>query len=270
MKMRLSMAMLTLLLAVMLLSCKKDRQEEIPVDRTGKLILNFYHCYDTMLLRFDSLMYVNAAGNPYMVNEVRYFISRVTLHKSDGQQVSIDDWKVIHYVDTDIPSTWTWEIYDKIPAGDYESVSFVFGLPEDLNKSFLFVNPPESNMFWPDYLGGGYHYLMFNCKWLKPGQTYITTPFDVHLGIGQIYYSYPDSITGFVQNYFAVNLEGSSFSLAEGQTREVDLAMDVESWLEGPHIFDFNLYGGYIMQNQEAMQLVKENGHDVFSVRAIH
>jgi hypothetical protein len=263
------MAMLPLLLATMVLSCKKDQQEEIPVEGTGKLILNFYHCYDTLPLQFDTLMYANAAGNPYMVNEVRYFISRLTLHKSGGQEVTVDDWKVIHYVDTDIPSTWTWEIYDKLPAGAYDSLSFIFGLPEDLNQSFMYVNPPESNMFWPDYLGGGYHYLMFNGKWLEPGQTTVTTPFNMHLGRGQIYYSYPDSIIGFVPNFFRVSLAGSSFTLLEDQTLEVDLEMNVESWLEGPHVFDFNVYGGYIMQNQDAMQLVKENGHDVFSIRVI-
>ena len=63
------------------------------------------------------MKYVNAAGNPYEVNEVQYFISDVTLHRSDGTKKLIEDWKDIHYVEIDIPSTLEWAVYDDIPSG---------------------------------------------------------------------------------------------------------------------------------------------------------
>ncbi|MEZ5147908.1 MAG: hypothetical protein R2759_12815 [Bacteroidales bacterium] len=37
----------------------------------------------------------------------------------------IDDWKDIHYVDTDIPDSRRWEVYDKITPDEYDSVSFL-------------------------------------------------------------------------------------------------------------------------------------------------
>ncbi|RLD59415.1 MAG: hypothetical protein DRJ05_06435 [Bacteroidetes bacterium] len=248
----------------------------VPVEELGCKI-NFYFehrnsdtsCCDTAngLLMYDTLVYENAAGNPYLVNEIQYFISYVTLYKSDGSVIVADQWDPIHYVDTDIPDTWQWLIGDGFPAGGYDSLNFTFGIPEDQNISFMYVNPPERDMFWPEYLGGGYHSMKLNGKWLEAGQTTQTTPFDFHIGRGQIYQSYPDSIIGFVPNDFEVTLLQSGFTLIDGVTTGAYLSMDVGKWFNEPHVFDFDEWGGYIMQNQDAMQIAKENGGNVFSVR---
>ena len=42
--------------------------------------------------------------------------------------------------------------------------------------------------------------------------------------------------------------------------------MNIESWFTTPHNFDFNYWGGNVMQNQQALQTIKENGHDIFTV----
>ena len=132
----------------------------------------------------------------------------------------------------------------------------------------MFVNPPESFMFWPIYLGGGYHHMKLNGKWLDENQQ--ISPFDFHLGIGQIYYSYPDSITGFVQNYFNVELPNSSFSLVKNQTKEIQIIMNIENWFKSPNTYNHDDWGGDIMQNKEAMFLACENGHDVFTAEFIY
>lgn len=250
------------MLALFLVSCsdnKEDADEE-----TARIRFQFDHTIDEKAIVFDSLMYVNAAGNPYLVNEIQYFISDVRLYGSNGKVKLIDDWKAIHYVDTDIPATHTWDVYDPIDAGLYDSIAFTFGISEERNMSFMYVNPPEKDMFWPEYLGGGYHYLKLNGKWLPEGQGTQTAPFDFHLGIGQIYYVYPDSISGFVHNYFNVSLPGSGFDVDAGEKKTLKITMQVENWFTGPNLYDHDVYGGYIMQNQEAMQKVKENGNNVF------
>jgi hypothetical protein len=250
-------------------ACKKN--DVLPDEKkTGKIVLKFAHKVDGQDIEMDTLKYINAAGNHYMVNEIQYFISDVTLHNTDGSTFRIEAWDDIHYVDTDIPSTWTWNILDSIPEGTYESVSFTFGISEAKNQSYMFVNPPENNMFWPEYLGGGYHYLKLNGKW-SDGVSQ-AMPYEFHLGIGQIYAGTGtsiDSIIGFVQNYFNVNLPNSSFSIADKEIRTIEIVMNIESWFGTPHVWDFNIQGTYIMQNQEAMQLAKENGFDVFSISPI-
>jgi hypothetical protein len=258
--------LLLLFIAIFINACKEPDEE--PANDTGKLTIQFSHLYDGTRVRFDTLGYVNEAGNQLMFNEIQYFISDVTLHYHDGSSYLINKWKDIHYVDSDISSTMTWDVYDSIPAGNIDSISFTFGINEEKNQSFIYVNPPESLMFWPDILGGGYHYMKLNGKWLNEQQQ--LSPFDFHLGIGQIYNN-QGQITGFIQNYFTVGLTLPVYSsyilqIKPGETSAIAIVMNLESWFEGPNTWDFNEWGGDIMQNQAAMQIGCENGHDVFSL----
>lgn len=254
------------IICTIVFSACKTEEPDPPEENWGKIILNFKHQINGIPLEFDTLLYINAAGNPFLVNEIQYFISDISLYYHNGSVSLINDWKAIQYVDTDIPDTQSWEVFDKIPEGTYDSINFTVGIADEKNASFMFVNPPESFMFWPEFLGGGYHYLKLNGKWLEEGQQNQTTPFDFHLGRGQIYYSYPDSITEFIPNEFTVSLPNSGFQINTGQTIDINIIMNIENWFQNPNIYDHNVWGGYIMQNQEAMQLVKENGHNVFSV----
>ena len=134
----------------------------------------------------------------------------------------------------------------------------------------MFVNPPEDKMMWPDILGGGYHYMMLNGRWLdEQDQENI---YNFHLGIGQLYKGDEiniDSIYAYVQNYFTVNLPNSSINIEKDKTREIELVMNIESWYETPHNFDFNYWGGAIMEIQPAMRMGVENGYDVFTIGSI-
>jgi hypothetical protein len=159
----------------------------------------------------------------------------------------------------------TWNVFDKIPEGEYDSVSFIFGINAEKNITGLFVNPPEVNMAWTSILGGGYHYLKINGKW-KDNNSKIQN-FNFHLGIGQIYKDDSvnvDSISGFVQNFFSVTILKNGFSIANGSIAVINLKMNIEKWFSTPNIFDFNVYGMNTMQNQKAMQMMKENGRNVF------
>jgi len=266
--MRISRHIIILIMIIFVaVSCnKKDDPSE---NQTGHLSFYFSHGIpDTNFVGgftvfYDTMIYRNAAGNPYLINEIQYFISDVTLHKNDGSKFLIDDWQDIHYVDSDLPDTWRWQMKDDIPVGTYDSITFTFGISEEKNQSLMFVNPPESNMFWPEYLGGGYHYLKLNGKWKDPDE--VIRPFNFHMGIGQIYDQESNAIIGFVQNYFKVHLENTRFTVSPNQTIAFNIVMRVDKWFEEPNVFDFNYWGGDIMQKQDAMQVAKENGSNVFT-----
>ncbi len=257
------------LVSLVLSSCKKEETED-PMPVVGNLEFIFDHQINGNAIVYDSTMYTNDAGNEYQINEIQYFVSDIMLYKSNGKEIMIDDWLDIYYVDVDIPSTLTWSVFDDLPVGDYDSISFIMGISEEKNQPYMFVNPPESYMFWPTFLGGsngGYHYLKINGKWIN--DTAYIQPFDFHLGVGQIYAGGVidvDSITDYVQNYFRVSLPNSSFTIKDGKVTEIQLVMNLENWFKNPHTYDHDVWGGYIMQNQDAMQVVKENGHDVFSI----
>ena len=260
------MKILTSLLTVItLLSILVGCKEEDP--KPGMLTVRFTETVDTANLVYDTVSYVNEAGNQYMITEVQYFISNLALYFEDGTKYEIKDSQGIHYVDSDIPETKYWVITDDIPSGYVDSVVFTFGLDEETNVSGLFPNPPESNMFWPDELGGGYHYMKMNGKWLNVNAEII--PFNFHLGIGQTYDT-TGQVTGFVQNYFKVSVYlpvYSSFIIKvnPGETTHLRINMNVNSWFTTPQTWDFDQMPAMMMQNQEAMKTACENGFDVFS-----
>jgi len=265
----LSSAILVFTLFILISSC--DKSDPPSETEPGKIIFHFTHFNDGENLEYDTMKYTNAAGNNYLVNEIQYFISDVKLHNSDGGVKLIDEWNDIYYVDTDIESTQSWQVYDPIEPGNYEKISFTFGISEEKNQSLMFLNPPERDMFWPEFLGGGYHYMKLNGKWLAEDE--VVKPFNFHLGIGQVYSGgviEPDSITGFIQNYFEVELPASSFSISEGEIINFEIRMNVKNWFNNPHVYDHDEWGGDIMQKQDAMKLGCDNGQEeVFSIHEL-
>ena len=260
--MKSSISFLLLALLVIFTSCKEKPIEE----KSVFLTLSFDHRVNNRAIVLDTQHYYNEAENKYLINEVKYFISSLQLHKSDGTKVSVKQDDGIHYVDMDYPTTLTWNISEYLPEGFYDSISFIFGMDGRDNYSYRFINPPESNMAWPQLLGGGYHYMMINGKFFQ-GDT-VWSPLNIHLGKGQIYQgstSAVDSIIGFVDNHFRVTLP-KSFLIKRDQTTNLTLIMNIENWFKQPFVYDFNYWGSHIMQNQAAMQTLKENGQNVFSL----
>lgn len=269
------------ILSLTTFSCRED-DPVVPEIPSGKVKFTIQHKMDGEPLVRNDFLYVNEAGNELLITDLMYFISDITFYRNDATVTTIGEWKDIFYIDENIPSTKTIEFFDKIPAGVYDSVAFTFGISEQKNQSFMFVNAPEVNMAWPEVLGGGYHYLMINGKWKNLTGTQV--PFNFHLGIGQLYHGdtiVTDSIYAFVHNHFRVCLPASNhtismkekddstiatgaFAINDQETTVLNITMNIEEWFKNPHVFDFNHWGGAIMQNQAAMQMAKENGVDVF------
>ena len=242
-------------------------QNDPPEPEKQGLEITFSHKVDGNVLIVNNMMYTNTAGNPYEVTEIMYFISDVKLYHHDGRVVSPAGWDDIHYVDTNIPATFNWLVSNDLPSGTYDSLTFTFGISSAKNKSFMFVNPPEVNMSWPEVLGGGYHYLMLNGWWKDTVN--VRRPFNFHFGIGQIYENNSGQVSdiiGFIDNSFVVKPAGNVFELQAGKITELSLVMNVESWFETPIVYDHNQWGGAIMQIQDAMHIGCMNGHDVFSL----
>lgn len=225
------------------------------------LAIEFTHSVGSIAFVKDNLNYVNAAGNQYEVNELQYFISDVVLHKTDGSEVTVNADNGIHYVDIDIPGTMLWNFDQAIPVGDYAAVSFTFGIKEAKNKTGLYVNPPERDMFWPDVMGGGYHYMKMNGQWKNAA--YQLSPFNFHIGLGMMEGGMGGM--GFIQNHFRVQVPNSGVILTNDSKYILNLNMDIAGWFITPHLWDWNETGGAIMNNQSLMRLACENGADAFS-----
>ena len=206
----------------------------------------------------DTLRYVNEAGNRFMITEVQWFLSRLELQNEKGEWVPFGEGDNIYYIDTGLPTTHL--LHSRaLPVGNYQALRFTFGLDEEDNRTGRFANPPESNMFWPEPLGGGYHYMKLNGRWLNDGDSLV--PMNIHLGVGQ-----NETLTEFYPNYFEVILP-LELELRAGEQPEARLTMVIDNWFRNPHVYDFRTDGTAIMQNQDALAKLKENGHDVFHIQ---
>ncbi|TSA29071.1 MAG: hypothetical protein D4R67_02615 [Bacteroidetes bacterium] len=255
-------------LIVILTGCKKDNDQPVPTPTFGSINIQFKHVFNEIPLLLDTLAWTDDFNNSFEINEVQYFISDVRLHLKGGGTYQIATSDGIHYVDARIPESHQWLPVDQIPPATYDSVSFTFGLNAVKNQSNRFPDPPERDMFWPEILGGGYHYMKLNTKW-KNDTVAELRPFMMHLGIGQIYDpDKPDSIIGYVQNYFFVKLDSSSFVMETGKLKILVLTMHLDRWFDGPpDAINLATMPQGIMQNQPLMHTVCLNGRGAFSVK---
>jgi hypothetical protein len=245
---------LILTICVLFISCKTP-------EKHGSMEIFFTYTVDDNPIQFNQFIYTNAAGNKYQVSEVKYFISRLILRDDKGKLIEIEQDAGIHYVDCSLEKTLRWNI-PKIPQKKYTAVSFVFGLDENDNKSNRFVNPPECNFYWPENLGGGYHYMQINGKFMNHKEE--IQNMNIHTGIGQIRDENNEG-KQFVHNYFIVTLP-VLFSVHDDRTTFLTLNMKIHRWFDTPNVFNFNEFGTGIMQNQRAQELLKENGKNVFEI----
>jgi hypothetical protein len=169
----------------------------------------------------------------------------------DGS-VFVADGNVPHYIDLSTPSMLLWTSERFIPTGVYDSVVFNFGLLPACNVSGYFVNPPESNMFWPDMMGGGYHFMKIDGRWKNESDTQFNT-FGLHLGGGDV----QAVRLSFAQKIF----------ITENDVIKKDFDMALDKWFNITPFWDFNIYGGAIMQDTVARQVLINRIVDIFSVK---
>lgn len=225
-------------------ACNKNENTEV------QLSFQFNHLVDGEAVEFDVIRYGNAFGNQYSVSTLKYFVSNITMHKSDGSSILFDDE---HYVDARDNSTLIYMPTAKIPVGDYTGISFVFGLDSVKNVTGRFLNPPESLMEWPITMGGGYHYMKLEGKF---DSATVVKNFQAHTGP-----------TMGNANYFEVSLSGSAFSCScENVT--IAINMDINKWWQNPNTLDLNEMSA-VMGNRAMQQKLKENGNDVFTSKLI-
>ena len=240
--------LLMLMLALLMAACT-DR------DRHGDLTLVVSHEVDGQPLATDTLCYTTEAGERFLVTEVQWFLSKVELHDAPGQWIPVGD---AFYIDTNLPESLTFRI-NSIPIGYYDELRFTFGFTDADNITGRFSNPPERDMFWPEPLGGGYHYMKLNGRYLNGDGN--LAPMNIHLGRGQ-----NADLTEFYDNSFSVEIPIDLVIHVDGNA-SLNIVMNIDNWFRDPHVYSINTYGSAIMQNQEAQQVLKENGYNVFSIK---
>ena len=243
--------LLVMMIALLMTACTDH-------NRYGDLTLVVSHEVDGQPLVTDTLCYSTEAGNRFLVTEIQWFLSNLELCDTQGRWIALGD---VFYFDTNLPERQTIR-FEAVPATTYRTLRFTFGMNDTNNLTGRFSNPPERDMFWPEPLGGGYHYMKLNGKYLDGDGN--LAPMNIHLGRGQ-----NADFTEFYDNSFSVEIP-VELTVIESGDNALNLVMTVNHWFCDPHLYDINTFGSAIMQNQEAQQTLKENGHNVFSAKTNH
>ena len=228
-----------------LFNCEKD-------SNLGVITLQLDHGVKGNALEIEKIIYPCEAGHTFSVVNLKYYISEIVFHKKDGSSYSSDK---VHLSDIHEPSTGQLAIVD-IPDGDYNSLSFVFGLNETKNIDGGLENTVRNiNMEWPIPGDQGYHYMKFEGRY-DSLNTGVIRSFNVHTGA-----------TMGNQNYFEVTLPFTETNI-QSNSWMIKINMDLNEWLQDPHTFDFT-GNERIMMNQSAQEILKGNGMSVFSLTSI-
>lgn len=227
---------------VLVSGCKRDEDEEpAPTDTSFNVRLEFH--MDGVPLEFDTMKFQTAAGYPYSVDRLQFYLSAFEFERNDGSKVTSDE---VVYVDAFENKGILFKL-TKIPQGTYKSATFLVGLDSLHNITGALENNLDNmNMAWPTMMGGGYHFMKFEGYYTSNDTAY---GFAMHMGKNQHLVH-----TGVTKNMVINNASDT-----------LKLRMNLNEWFKNPHIYDFNIDGSGSMYNDAAMLKLKENGADVFN-----
>ena len=223
--------------------------EDVPAE----LVLAFEQEVDGEPVEQHQISYTSAAGNEYSITRLHYYLSNISLYRQNGDSVFLD---VAQYIDIDQPATL--ELDTTLPEGTYTGVGFWFGVPDEKNVAGeLPATSNNLNMLWPEPMGGGYHFMKLEGRFLtSQGDTGL---YATHMG-GLV----KDDVD-YASHFFDRITFDNPLTVEDGAHYIIPIVMDVNSWYETPHLWDFNDFSG-VMGNPMAQEMLRKNGVDVFNV----
>jgi len=247
---------LTFLITLSFTSCNDDNFIQSP-----QTTFKFTHNWDGEAVTnedFNTIQYTNENGEELSIERLRYIISNVTFTTSSNETLSLNGYNL---VDVTNNNGLNYMLTPQIPIGNYTNVSFTFGLNnEDNALNYTDLNSASFNV--PDMLGGGYHYMQFDGKFINSNSE--EQGFNYH-AIRAV--DNPGANPTFPQDtFFTVNLGAVTIT---GNT-EIEVKMNIAEWFRDPNPWDLNTFNQMLMPNSTAQIMMFENGHNVFSLGAVN
>lgn len=211
-------------------SCKKSDSGTAPY---GKLQVSLSNEAGGKPVELGPMNYVNAAGNPYSVDLLKYYVSNFTLVRADGSEHNFKDY---HLIDAAVPASQSFSL-DSVASGEYTMLRFYLGVDSARNHTGVQEGAldPIHGMIW-DWNTG---YIFFKHEGNFKDSTGSVMPMLFHFG----------SDKGLATVEIPLNQ-----LRVEGDTRKLSLRFDLNALYSSPSVINFN-YDNNRMSG---------NGQDIF------
>lgn len=246
---------ITLMSIMTLVSCV---EEDVPGLQNTSVSINFKHNWDgtnVSSANFNTIQYSNANNDELSIEKLRYLISKVTFHKSNGETIVVEGYNL---VDVTNDGNITYALPLQIPIGAYSNLSFTFGFDNDDNNDGAYTDLNAASWNVPMMLGGGYHFMQLEGKFIN----------DVAAEQGYQYHTIravdntdPMNLV-FQDTFFTVNLG----EVMVQNNSSIEVNMNIAEWFKNPNTWDLNMMNSMLMPDFNAQVSMYQNGQDVFSL----
>lgn len=249
---------LLIIFASLLLCCESNNDNDrsvIPVQ------FKFEHYWDETPVTksdFNNIKFTNAFGNELSIERLRYLISKITFTTTSGETTILDTYKLI---DLSNETSLEFNLPIGIQPGSYSNVSFIFGFTNEDNIDGAYVDLNSASWSVPASLGGGYHYLQIDGKFINTSN--MESGYNYH-AIRAV--DDPGANPNFPQDtFYQVNL--GQVTIVENS--KIIISANIAQWFKDPYTWDLNLYNQMLMPNSTAQILMYQNGQNVFNLARI-
>jgi len=246
---------LIIITIILFIGCNSDDDNNTPIN--VDVLFNFTQNWDGANVSsgdFGATDYTTDFGHEINILRIRYLISRMVLHNSNGDSYNVGDYNL---VDMDDLTTFSFNPNVTVPEGTY-TLSFVYGFNQADNIDGEYNDLNTALWNWPQMLGGGYHFMQFDGMY--DVNTTVPKPFNYHNGTAKV----SDGV--FEQNFVEFDLANN---LVIGEGSIIEIKMNIAEWFKNPYSWDLDAYNTSLMPNYDAQKLMQENAATVFSADTI-
>ncbi|WP_055442174.1 MbnP family protein [Lacinutrix himadriensis] len=245
--------------SILCFSCAEDTDDNI--SKNVSAAFKFTHSWnDTPVTNsdFNSIQFTNANGEEMSIEKLRYLVSNIRFEKANGE---IQNTSGYFLIDVTNDVNLFFQPYTPIPKGEYTNVIFTFGFNNEDNYSETYTDLNSESWNVPDMLGGGYHYMQLEGKFID--NTATETGYAYH-AIRAVDNSDPDNL--LFQDTF-IDVELGPVSITKDLTFNIN--MNIAEWFKNPNLWDLNTLHNMMMPNFNAQVMMFQNGQNVFSLTEI-
>ena len=239
-------------------SCSSNEDE---FAKNTSITINFNHTWEDEEVTsedFNEIKFQNENGENLSIEKLRYLISNIVLVNDSGVATFLANYLLI---DLENEESLTFSTENLLLNGTY-SLYFTFGLIDENNIDGAYADLNTANFNVPNMLGGGYHYMQFDGKYID--EETIETGFNYH-AIRATNVMTITSVDDLIETDTSFNVDLGDIYVEDNKAT-IEVQMDIAEWFTDIHTWDLNVLDINLMMNYDAQVMIKENGASVFSL----